>query len=647
MQPTEFTVPLKKLVPSPRNVRRTGGVDVADLAANIKVIGLLQCLVVLPGADDTYEVVAGSRRLKALQQLRDEGHLADDAPVLVCMTTPEAAGEASLAENTIRQAMHPADQFEAFAKLAATGMSIDDIAARFGVGRLHVEQRLRLARVAPSLLQVYRDGAMDLEMLQAFAVSDDQKAQERLWGKLTKGPAWERTAKHVRAALTKAEIDATQDPRAQFVGVAAYEAAGGDVRRDLFGGPNAGFLKDAALLDRLVAKRLEREAERLRAQGYADVQIVGDDFYCGSQGFDYQHGTMRELTPEQKQRVAALQKQLDEDDRAIGDEYERLENELEDIRDSARVFPEGVIKRATAFLSLDRFGKLKVEVGTPRADKKRATAEKAGARSGKQAKAEVKPVGETLLRRLGCQRTSAMRAELLGKPAVAYRALVHALARELFYPSERWDVESTLRIGFDRERSLDLKLTDGAISDAETWKAVEASRQDWTKALPKRASALWAWILEKDQPTIDRLMAFCVAASVDAVAPTSVHGAKSPASTAADDLVDALKLDMRRHWSISRASYIDALSKAQVLAMLKDAGQPKAEIERLAPLKASEIASEAERLLAGSGYLPQPLRARWLENEPIGAADADKPTAKAAVAKPKGTAKAKPPAKKR
>jgi ParB family chromosome partitioning protein len=63
----------------------------------------------------------------------------------------EEAAEISLAENIIRQAMHPADQFEAFKALVDEGMPIEDVAARFGVTPLVVQQRLKLANVSPVL----------------------------------------------------------------------------------------------------------------------------------------------------------------------------------------------------------------------------------------------------------------------------------------------------------------------------------------------------------------------------------------------------------------------------------------------------------------------------------------------------------------
>jgi len=158
-------IPLNKLVRSSANVRKTGADSIDDLAAWIAVHGLLQNLTVTkkvatartkgkskPEAD-TYEVVAGARRLAALQSLAKQRKIGNDYPV-PCKVVTESAEELSLVENTIRQPMHPADQFEAFDRLVGGGLGIDDVAARFGVTPLFVAQRLKLANVSPSLIQL-------------------------------------------------------------------------------------------------------------------------------------------------------------------------------------------------------------------------------------------------------------------------------------------------------------------------------------------------------------------------------------------------------------------------------------------------------------------------------------------------------------
>ncbi len=159
---TTTEISLAKLVPCPANARRTGtGLGIEALAASIQAHGLLQSLVVRPALDGQgqatgkYEVAAGGRRLAALKLLAKRKRIGKLAaiPCRVLDGDGVDGAEASLAENVVRVDMHPADQFEAFARLHqdGAGLGIEDIAARFGVSAHTVRQRLRLAVVSPAL----------------------------------------------------------------------------------------------------------------------------------------------------------------------------------------------------------------------------------------------------------------------------------------------------------------------------------------------------------------------------------------------------------------------------------------------------------------------------------------------------------------
>ena len=65
--------------------------------------------------------------------------------------------------------------------LALAGATVADIAARFGVSERIVEQRLRLGHAAPELLDAYRENAIDLATLKAFAVTTDTARQMAVW----------------------------------------------------------------------------------------------------------------------------------------------------------------------------------------------------------------------------------------------------------------------------------------------------------------------------------------------------------------------------------------------------------------------------------------------------------------------------------
>ena len=183
-------ISLTDLVPSTANVRKTGTTNgITELAASIEAHGLLQNLQVRENDSGKFEVVAGGRRHAALKLLAKKKALAKDAPVACNVLGDEDAAEISLAENEMRQAMHPADQFTAFKALIDAGQGIEDVAAKFGVTPTVVRQRLKLASVSPKLMAIYRSGEMTLDLLMAFTVSDDHAAQEAAWLMLPHGSA--------------------------------------------------------------------------------------------------------------------------------------------------------------------------------------------------------------------------------------------------------------------------------------------------------------------------------------------------------------------------------------------------------------------------------------------------------------------------
>jgi ParB family chromosome partitioning protein len=158
------TIPLNKLPSWAENVRKTGASDgIDELAASIAAHRLLQSLVVRKSARGKFAVVAGGRRLLALNALAERGQLSADLSVECRVIDADIdATEIGLAENVVRRPMHPADQFEAFAALITKGASVTDVAARFGVSEGIVTARMKLGRVSPRLVDAYRAGEMSL-----------------------------------------------------------------------------------------------------------------------------------------------------------------------------------------------------------------------------------------------------------------------------------------------------------------------------------------------------------------------------------------------------------------------------------------------------------------------------------------------------
>ncbi len=217
------------------------------------------------------------------------------------------AHEISLDENVTREAMHPADQFEAFRRVALDkGWGAEEIGARFGVSAQLVRQRLRLGAVAAELIAAYRAGDLSLEQLMAFGVSDDGARQRQVFDQM--GP--QAPAYAIRRAMTEAKVRA-DDRRARFVGIAAYEAAGGSVLRDLFTEDGGGWLEDVALLDRLVGETLTRLAEEAReTEGWAWAEAHAD--FPHGRGYGRVWPAAVERSEAEVQALAALSAEYDQ-----------------------------------------------------------------------------------------------------------------------------------------------------------------------------------------------------------------------------------------------------------------------------------------------------------------------------------------------
>ena len=312
-------IPLDRLERSPANVRRTeaGKSAFAELKASIAAHGLLENLVarsIGAGEDggEHYAVIAGARRLAALNDLAGEGAIETDHPVPCRVIGNGAAdSELSLAENVVRVAMHPADQVQAFGALADGGASVAEIAARFGVSERTVEQRLRLGNAAPEILDAYRAGEIDLETLKAFAVTVDRTRQLSVWERVGQ-QGYRPSGWQVKRMLTEDRVPAAS-AIATFVGVDAYEAAGGAVDRDLFADQDEWgiWFEDADLLSKLAMDRLQVAADELATRwkwAEARIEVSWSDLAR----FGRVHPTPGETTDEEKAEIERLHVRHDE-----------------------------------------------------------------------------------------------------------------------------------------------------------------------------------------------------------------------------------------------------------------------------------------------------------------------------------------------
>ena len=370
-------LPLESLELAEQNVRTTpaGASADAELRASIAAHGILENLVVRPIEDGRFAVVAGGRRLGAARALAEDGVLEADHPVPCRVLSDDTdAQELSLAENTARAAMHPADQVSAFRTLADAGTSPGAIAARFGVSEHLVAQRLRLGNVAPELLDAYRNDQMSLAALRAFALDTDPVRQRAVWEEL-RAQEHPPTPWQIKRRLAEGRVPANC-ALGRFVGVQAYEAAGGRVIRDLFAEDheNGVWLEDPGLVHELAGARLRSAAEALRPEwAWVEVQPTVE----WNTAAQYRRVRAQPQSPSEAERteIEQLEKELealeaheDRDD-AIEARFdagrERLRTIARTVEDRARFRPED---RAIAgcIVTIDPDGTLEVLKGLVR-----------------------------------------------------------------------------------------------------------------------------------------------------------------------------------------------------------------------------------------------------------------------------------------
>jgi ParB family chromosome partitioning protein len=651
-------IPLNKLVLSQANVRRVkAGVSVEELAESIARRGLIQSLHVRPLLDPDgqetglFEVPAGGRRFRALELLVKQKRLAKTAPV-PCILSEAQTGilidELSLAENIERAPLHPLDQFRAFHAMRDRGMTEDAIAAAFFVDVKVVKQRLRLASVSPVLLEVYADDGMTLEQLMAFTVSEDHARQEQVWEAIRNG--WQKEPYHIRRLLTETTVRAS-DKRALFVGIDAYEAAGGAVLRDLFQQDDGGWLQDPVLLDRLVGEKLKAEAETIAAEGWKWIEVAVNFPYGHLQGLRQLVGTTVDLTDDERATREALRDEYDRleaeyaEAEELPDEIDQrlgeIEAALEAFDSRPMVYAPGQMAKAGAFVSIDADGRLRVERGYVRPEDEAVADPEGegtdGAEGYPPAGAEpvqpqravitiggapvdgddeedaadaIRPLPDRLVTELTAHRTLALRDAVAKSPHVALTALLHRLVSDSFLrQSGRGCLEVQVREVHFPAQAEDLRDSASAISIAER-------HERWGDHVPADDAALWDWLDALDDASRLELLAHCVSFGVNALYEkpnpyggmgVSQHGLAQRLAQA-DRLAQATGLDMvAAGWRPTVENYLGRVTKPRIVEAVREGAGDRA-ADLIGHLKKGEMAKEAERLLADTGWLPEPLR---------------------------------------
>ena len=576
-----LSIGLSVLAPSPFNVRRHSIGQIEELAALIDSQGLLHNLVVTEqvigrgkARKVKFAVAAGERRRRALLLLQQRGRLPKGHEVLCELVQPERALEVSLAENSGREPMHPADEFEAFKALIERGKGVEDVAARFGMSMLTVQRRLKLSALSPKLLALYREDGINLDQLMALTLSDDHAVQERTW---FDAQPWDKTPAALRRRLTAGEVVATGSAMVRFVGIEVYEAAGGVVRRDLFDDEQSRFLSDPALLERLATKKLEALAGTLGDGGWKWVEArLSVDSQALRRFAPCAHANRKPTAAEQEEldalarRDAELEQQaqaLDDAPEWSPDEAEVIDLEEQDIVARRKAIHE-VLKtwtpeqkaHAGVIVTISREGDVEMMRGLVRYEDRKAVA--AGARStggadrsahggtdsddpgspSSLAAPERRPLGcsEALAKRLAAHRTIALQAMLAQNAVVALASVVHVFVLRTFgadYPREASALQVSPQLS-----AYALEAVADDLKTSRAWQAVQQAKEAWRARLPEHQGEWFGWLIDLSQAELIDLLALCSALTVNAL-----PGAASAGS--ANAIAAALGLDMAMVWT--------------------------------------------------------------------------------------------------
>jgi ParB family chromosome partitioning protein len=613
------TIPLTKLIPSRRNVRRSTD-EQADLQlrADIEARGLLQNLVVAPAKKPraAFTVEAGGRRLRALKSLVEDNKLdpAHEVPCLV-IGGGAVAQEASLAENFQRLSMNPADECLAFGQLIEEGADVEGIARRFGLTVRFVEGRLRLATLAPVVFEALGAGQITLDVAKAYAATPDKERQAFVFEQVANSYLAD-SPDSIRRMMTQATVSAG-DRRARLVGEEAYVAAGGRIERDLFTDEDGTRWLDIALLERLATEKLEAIASEMAAStGLAFVWPTLEMW----PGHDLTEGLQRvrletaPLTDEEEAEVEAARADIDElvpvleDEEASDEERSQaeeairvLEKRIEALADKPAIIPDDLKPRLGTFLLLDDEGRPRLDstyyAEPAREELKPGEEGQSGAviavAPNVTAEEASKPAGlsQALVDELAIQRRDILAVHVAANPGLA-------LDLATFLMVDRGGGRDFTRVGSSliamppANPVIGFKTPDAAATIARSqaeealnrsWMAGEtrAARFDLFRALPEVARAAW--------------LGHAVARTLEA----SLNHSGSRACAFHDHLGRLLDIDVAKWWRPTGANYFDRVPKSVTLAALADVGGSLV-AGSYAKAKKAELSESAERIFAGS-----------------------------------------------
>lgn len=602
--------PLSQLVKSPKNVRTLPYTkeSVRELADSLLKAGLLQNLIVHRMPDGKFGVAAGGRRMTALKLLAEEGHIHVDYPVAVKVVSDELAVVASITENEQRRAMHPAEQIIGFRTLASEGKTPEQIGDLLGYTSRHVQRGLRLASLAPELLDGLAKDELTLEQCQALALEADPQRQVMVWQGASENFGSGVSAEKLRRLITESEVSTSDNRMWDFVGEADYVAAGGEVRRDLFSQDEGGFA-DKLLLEQVLVQKLDAIATQVaQDEGWrwSAGRLTAVSRYDDADEYALLDVPEEDYTDEESARLDVLADALDALSVDDGEEAAKISEEIAQIQAiaTARGWSAEARELAGVVVSFGRGG-VNIRRGVVRKSDLPETAQEEDDSDGTP-ETGAEDAGSTgsvslndtlpasLIRSMTSERTFAVQAALAQQPRVALALMTWTLCLGVF---SAWSSNSPVRVHTDARHYL---LTDHALSgkDGKAYQALMAQRDTLAAMLPKDWKTDFTWLLARSDADIHALLAYCTAHALD-----GLEEKISARGHSLDRVEAAMDFDLHDFWEPTAESYFRKLNKKQLSATLAEMGCETAAREVL-DMKKDTAAARAEREAAALRWLP-------------------------------------------
>ncbi|EED2507607.1 ParB/RepB/Spo0J family partition protein [Salmonella enterica subsp. enterica serovar Chester] len=611
-QTEEQHVPLSALVKSPQNVRIVpySAESVRELADSIKGIGLLQNLVVHALPDGLYGVAAGGRRLAAMNLLATENTIHPDWPVRVKVVPDNLATAASLTENGQHLEMHPAEQIAGFRAMAAEGKTPAQTGDLLGYSPRHVQRMLKLAGLAPVILEALAADKITTEHCQALALEDNPDRQVQVYEAACR-EGWNNKpeVRVIRNLITDSQVSTLNNSKYTFVGEKAF--SGDEIRADLFSDEQGGFV-DKLALDTALLEKLQWVAECLKeAEGWAwcagrmePVSRYGED----TEVYRIQDEPDAVYTEQEQQRLDELQELYDENQTA-SDETDTMESEIEAIECAAQLRAWTLEMRAQSGVVVSwRHGEICVQRGVSLREQSETEDEPAQVPVYERQPEPVDEISVPLLTRMCAERTLSVQAALMQQPEKSLALLAWTLCLNVFSSG-----------AYNRPAQISLKckhysLTKDAPSGESGVAFVTLSQEGkrLETLLPEGWKQDFTTFFTLSTADLMALLSFCTACSLDGM---QTRGTGGTTRSPIDKLETALAFHLRDWWQPTKADFFTGLKKPQIIAALNEAGLTGAARDA-EKMKKGDAAELAEDKMRDNRWVPVWMRAPDAEKSP-------------------------------